>query len=190
MIKNWNRTCYYLCLQFICVCCNQEFYDNQVKKVTPEVVRSANKSNVTLLSLKSAKDKRWICKNCSNYLTKNRIPPMSVTNGFSYPQQDPIFRTSSRISRLLVAPRIAFMKLISKPCGGQKGKVGGLVNVPSHVNELLAKLPRCLNDNHLFHVEFYRHCFRGAPYMKRITAIANAFTMAKIIVSKTSLQTT
>ena len=97
-----------------------------------------------LYNKKSIHDKEWICKTCYNHLIKNRVPPCAAANGMVFPNKPDFFDLNE--CRLL-APRIAFQKLMQAPRGQQMKIHGNVVNVPADVNNTVSVLPRLQSQN-------------------------------------------
>ena len=53
-------------------------------------------------------------KTCHNYLVKNKVPPSAVLNGMQFAMKPDFFDLNESESRLL-APRLAFLKLMQAP---------------------------------------------------------------------------
>ena len=68
----------------------------------------------------------------------------------------PVELNLSPLEERLVSPRIPFMQIHSKPCGGQLSIVGNVVNVPANVNQTVHCLPRTLNDSETIQIKLKR----------------------------------
>lgn len=71
-------------------------------------------------------------KHAISILVKNKIPSCAVVNGMVFPQKTAFFDLNELECRLL-APRIAFQKLMQAPRGRQLKIHGNIVNVPTDV---------------------------------------------------------
>ena len=96
-----------------------------------------------LLSKTSVDDIEWISQACFRYLKKNRIPPYAAKIGMSFPLKPDFFDLNELECRLL-APRMAFQKLMQTPRGNQLKVKGNVVNVPAVVNNTVNVL-MCYN---------------------------------------------
>ena len=96
---------------------------------------------INLLSKTSVDDIEWICQSCNNHLKKNKIPPCATKNGMSFTVKPDFFYLNELECRLL-APRLAFQKLMQAPRGNQLKRKGNIVNVPADVNNTVNVLPR------------------------------------------------
>ena len=90
---------------------------------------------------KSVENIEWVCKTCNNYLIKTRVPPCAVANGMPFSEKTDFFDLNELECRLL-APRIAFQKLMQAPRGRQLKIHGNIVNVPADVTSTVTMLPR------------------------------------------------
>ena len=70
---------------------------------------------------------------CNNHLMRNKFPPCAIANGMGFPMK-PECR--------LLAPRIAFQKLMQAPQGRQLKIHGNIVNVPADVTHTVTMLPQ------------------------------------------------
>jgi len=74
-------------------------------------------------------------------LIKSKIPPCAVANGMVFPDKPDFFDLNELECRLL-APRIAFQKLMQARRGKQLKILGNIVNVPADVSHTVSMLPR------------------------------------------------
>ena len=68
---------------------------------------------------KSVNNQEWLCKTCCSYLVKNKVPPVALLNGMQFPVKPEFFYLNELECRLL-APRLAFQKLMQAPRGKKK----------------------------------------------------------------------
>lgn len=78
---------------------------------------------------------------CNNHLMRNKFPPCAIANGMGFPMKPEFFDLNKLECRLL-APRIAFQKLIQAPQGRQLKIHGNIVNVPADVTHTVTMLPQ------------------------------------------------
>jgi hypothetical protein len=71
-----------------------------------------------LLNRKSVNNVEWLCKTCNKHLKNNKAPPCAAINGLQFPQKPSFFYLNELECRLL-APRLAFQKLMQAPRGRQ-----------------------------------------------------------------------
>ena len=126
-------------LLYICFCCDQLWYKHSVVKAERLRVSNPNAGKY-LLSKKSVNDIEWICQSCDKNLKKNKIPPCAAMNGMTFPVKPDFFDLNKLECRLL-APRLAFQKLMQAPRGNQLKIKGNVVNVPADVNNTVNVLP-------------------------------------------------
>ena len=120
--------------EYICSCCNQLWYKHSV--ITAEKFRLSNSTaGKYLLSKTSVDGIEWICQSCYKYLKKDKIPPCAAKNGMSFPAKPDFFDLNKLECRML-APRLAFEKLLQAPRGNQFKIKRNVVNVPAEVNNV------------------------------------------------------
>ena len=140
--------------EYICSSCNQLWYKHSV--ITAEKLRLSNSTEGKyLLSKASVYGIEWICQSCYNYLKKDSIPPCAAKNGMSFPVKPDFFDLNELACRLL-APRLAFQKLLQAPRGNQFKIKGNVVNVPADVNNTVNMLPRLPQESGTIKVQLKR----------------------------------
>ena len=103
----------------------------------------------------SVDNKEWLCKTCTLHLKKNKIPPCAISNGMKFPDKPHFFYLNELECRLL-APRVAFQKIMQAPRGKQLKINGNVVNVPADVNSTVNMLPRLPDDTGTIKVQLKR----------------------------------
>ena len=78
---------------------------------------------------------------CERYLKKSKVPPCAVKNGMTFPPKPPFWDLNELECRLL-APRLAFQKIMQAPRGKQFKITGNVVNVAADVTTSISLLPR------------------------------------------------
>ena len=101
---------------YVCSCCDQLWYKHSVHSAAKLHERNPNMVKY-LLNKTSVDNIEWVCRSCSTYLSKNKVPPRAIVNGMQFPPK-PAFFYLNELVRLL-APRLAFQKLMQAPRGGQ-----------------------------------------------------------------------
>ena len=97
-------------------------------------LRERNPDTVKYLLNKTSVDNiELVCRSCTTYLSKNKVPPCAIVNGMQFPPKPAFFDLNELECRLL-APRLAFQKLMQAPRGGQLKINGNIVNVPADAN--------------------------------------------------------
>ena len=139
---------------YICSCCDQLWYKHSV--LTTENLRVSNPSTGQyLLNKKSVDNIEWICLSCHKHLKKNKIPPSAAKNGMFFPVKPDFFDLNELECRLL-APRLAFQKLLQAPRGNQLKIKGNVVNVPADVNSTVNMLPRLPQESGTIKIQLKR----------------------------------
>ncbi len=93
-------------------------------------------------SLRVTDDLAMCCMTCYRDIKNNRVPRLSVLNGFSFPVIPEALRYLTELEERLVSPRIPFMRICSLGVDGQFGLKGNVVNVPIDVETNVKILPR------------------------------------------------
>ena len=139
---------------YICSCCDQLWYKHSV--VNACKLRESQLDSANYLCNKiSLDDKDWICRTCNNYLMKNKLPPYAIANGMGFPMKPEFFDLNELECRLL-APRIAFQKLMQVPRGRQLKIHGNIVNVPADFAHTVTMLPRLHSETATIKVNLKR----------------------------------
>ena len=109
----------------ICTCCDQLWCKHSVKHVNK--LRKSNPDiEKYVCNIISADNME--CKTCNSYLVKNKIPPYAAFNGMKFPVK-PAFFDLNELECRLIAPRIAFQKLMQAPRGKRLKIHVNVVNV-------------------------------------------------------------
>ena len=125
---------------YICTCCDQLWYKHSVlpaatlKKTNPAIGKK-------ILHKTSVDNIEWLCRLCHNYLVKNKVPPCAAINGMQFTVKPTFFDLNELECRLL-APRLAFQKLMQAPRGRQLKINGNIVNVSADISNTISMLPR------------------------------------------------
>ena len=126
--------------QYICTCCDQLWYKHSV--LNANKLRKSNcYIHKYLCNMKSVDNNEWVCRTRYSHLIKNKIPPCAIANGMKFPDRPDFFDLNELECRLL-APRIAFQKLMQAPRGRQFKMHGNIVSVPADVRNTVTMLPR------------------------------------------------
>ena len=138
---------------YICTC-DQLWYKHSV--CLAERTRLSNPEMVKhLQDTISVDNKEWLCKSCNVHLKKNKVPPCALTNGLQFPVKPDFFDLNELECRLL-APRLAFQKIMQAPRGKQFKINGNVVNVPADVNSTVNMLPRLPHETGTIKVQLKR----------------------------------
>ena len=139
---------------YICSCCDQLWYKHSVRSA--DTLRHVNPDiDKYLLNKKSVNNVEWLCNSCHKYLAKNKVPPCAALNGMQFPTKPAIFDLNELECRLL-APRLAFQKLMQAPRGKQFKISGNIVNVPADITNSISMLPRLPDETGTIKVNLKR----------------------------------
>ena len=86
---------------------------------------------------------------------KHKVPPCAAINGMQFPAK-PIFFDLNELECRLLAPRLAFRKLMQAPRGKQLKINGNIVNVPADVANTVSMLPRLPDETGTIKVNLKR----------------------------------
>ena len=137
-----------------CICCEGTYFRDGVKKADMEKMTN-NKMfeqavDVCGVGSKSefyVKNSYWICKGCSDSITRGVLPKRSAKNALQIFQCH--LPTLTEVENVLLAPRINFIKMIKLPVSRMSGIRDRIVNVPiktSTINQTVKSLPRTLDE--------------------------------------------
>lgn len=89
-----------------------------------------------------------VCSSCRDSLVAEKVPPMSVSYGYTYPPKPDHLPPLNPVEERLIAPRQPFMSIRRLTHGsGQYGIKGQVVNVPINVPNTVQCLPRNVPDD-------------------------------------------
>ena len=75
---------------YVCSCCDQLWYKHSVHSAAK--LRERNPNIVKYLLNKTSVDNmEWVCRSCSTYLSKNKVPPCAIVNGIQFPPKPAFF---------------------------------------------------------------------------------------------------
>ena len=139
---------------YICSCCDQLWYKHSVSSAD-KVTQSNPTAERYLHQRKSVNNQEWLCKTCRNYLLKNKVPPVALLNGMKFPVKPEFFDLNELECRLL-APRLAFQKLMQAPRGRQFKLHENVVNVLAEVSDTVNMFPRLPSETGTIKVNLKR----------------------------------
>ena len=108
-----------------------------------------------LQNIVSVDNTEWLCRSCNENLRKGKVPPCAVVNGMQFPQKPELWGLNELECRL-VAPRLAFQKIMQAPRGKQFKITGNVVNVPADVATTISMLPRLPQETGTIKVQLKR----------------------------------
>lgn len=171
---------------YICTCCDQLWYKHSVlhadklKQSNPDVEKNlGNKLSVD--------DIEWVCTLCYKHLNKNRVLPCAVANGMLFPHKPTFFDLNELECRLL-APRIAFQKLMQAPRGKRLKIHGNVVNVPADVVNIVSILPRLPSQTGTIKVNLKRKLQYKSSAMSLNVRLHNVVQPAHCLTSKVTFR--
>ena len=139
---------------YICTCCDQLWYKHSVtpaatlKKTIPDIKKKR-------LNKTSVDNVEWLCQSCHKYLKNNKVPPCAAINGMQFPAK-PLFFYLNELECRLLAPRLAFQKLMQAPRGKQFKINGNIVNVPADITNTVRMLLRLPDETGTIKVNLKR----------------------------------
>ncbi|KAG5864679.1 hypothetical protein JTB14_001610 [Gonioctena quinquepunctata] len=109
-----------------------------------------------------------VCSTCFMQIKKQKIPPLSVHNGFKYPPIPECLKDFplDLVSERLISPRIPFMQIRRlRHVHGQYEIYGQVINVQIEVNTMVQLLPRQVDDDHAITVHIERKKIHKSSYV-------------------------
>ncbi|MDD9361358.1 MAG: hypothetical protein PV344_00265, partial [Anaplasma sp.] len=115
-----------------------------------------------------------ICSSCKDSLVAGKVPPMSVSYGYTYPPKPDHLPPLNPVEERLIAPRLPFMSIRRLTHGnGQYGIKGQVVNVPINVPTTVQCLPRNIPDDVAIDVHLKRRLVCKPSYKKGLVKKRN-----------------
>lgn len=148
--------------QYACTACHQTFYQHSVYLATKSYYQQKHVKEDILdkcfTGVTSVMDSEWICKTCHKYVLMSKIPPMSVSNGFLFPDIPDIIQKHkpTQTEERCCSLRIPFMQIKQLGFGKQCGIYGNTVNVPMNPSDVIQALPRRMDDTAIIQLHFMR----------------------------------
>jgi hypothetical protein len=137
---------------YICSCSDQLWYKHSV--CPAERLRLCNPNSTKhLQGIKSVDNIE--CLTCDKHLKKDKVPPSAISNGLKFPEK-PDFFDLNELECRLIAPRLAFQKIMQAPRGRQLKITGNVVNVPADICNTVNMLPRLPQDTGTIKVQLKR----------------------------------
>ena len=139
---------------YVCTCCDQLWYRHSV--ISASTIKESNPDiEAKLLNKKSVNNIEWLCKTCNKHLKANKVPACAAINGMQFPLK-PSFFYLNELECRLVAPRLAFQKIMQAPRGKQLKINGNSVNVPADVGNTVSMLSRLPSETNTIKVNLKR----------------------------------
>lgn len=150
-------------LGHICDVCDRVWFKRDLSKAGPTCYNILRDEfpNEDVINFK-------LCGTCKQSIYQNkRIPHLSRSNGFAYPDFPADLPTLDCITERLISPRLPFMQIRRlRYEHGSKSIIGQVVNVPVDVNNMVSQLPRHLDDDYAFNVNIQRMLIHKSSYLK------------------------
>ena len=140
---------------FICTCCHQKLFENQVKEFTADLIVEIDAKNPDIrgeciheeVKVDLGKDEpyTYICMSCLKYLKNGKLPKMCANNGLEVDKLEDQDLKLTELENNLIARNIIFQKLHKLPKSRWSGTHDRLVNVPVGPQDVLntiESLPR------------------------------------------------
>ena len=139
---------------YICSCCDQLWYKHSV--CPAERLRLSNSNSTEhLQGIKSVDNIEWLCLTCDKDFKKDKVPPSAISNVLTFPEKPDFFYLNELECRL-IAPRLAFQKIMQASSGRQLKITGNVVNVPADICNTVNKLPRLPQDTGTIKVQLIK----------------------------------
>lgn len=139
---------------YICSCCDQLWYRRSV--TTAEKLRLSNPiAGQYLLNKRSIDNPEWICSCCYEHLKKVKYHHVQLKMECCFQWNQNFFDLNELECRLL-APRLAFQKILQAPRGNQLKIKGNVVNVPADVSNTVNNLPRLPQESGTIKIQLKR----------------------------------
>ena len=149
---------------YICIVCHQTWFRHSVSNVDNLKLVKEEIKKQAYTDIKSFDDHQWICNTCKNNLLDDKIPTISVVNGFKYPDKPECLHLNVLEERA-VSPRTPFMVLNQLPSGRQYQLRGSWVMVVCDIVPLVHSLPRFFNDHETMPLKMKRKMLYKTNYL-------------------------
>ena len=106
-----------------------------------------------------------ICKTCERSLDRNKMPTISTSNGFEYPNKPDFLPPLNPVSSRLISPRLPFMSIRRLRRDGAYSILGQVINMPVDVDNMVNQLPRQLDDDYCINVNIKRQLIHKSSYL-------------------------
>lgn len=147
---------------FVCNVCDRLWYKNDLSRISSKCYALIQKE----FPLQCVKN-MMACSTCKSSIDKHKIPQLSSSNGFKYPEYPNHLPDLGVIAERLVSPRLPFMQI--RRLRYQQGTykiIGQVINVPVDVNNMVNMLPRALDDDFTINVNIKRHLLHKSSYIE------------------------
>lgn len=107
-----------------------------------------------------------VCKTCKQSLSKGKVPYLSTSNGYKYPDRRLDLPPLDPIAERLISPRLPFMQIrrLYQDTGTYK-ILGQVINIPVEVDNMVKMLPRQLDDDYAINLNIKKHILHKSTYL-------------------------
>jgi hypothetical protein len=165
----------------ICCSCGGLFYVKSIKVFDINNIRHNTSINTALTSQQRTASTPVLCTTCHTAISKNKIPKLSLSNGFEFPVIPEALCGLSQLEERLVAARLPFMQLKCLGSGRQHGLQGNIINVPNDLDTCLAAIPRTFDDTKTVKVMLMRQMKGKSPVWHEVVRPARVLEAARYL---------
>lgn len=158
-VNHFNKVFYSNPFGFACDVCDRLWFKSDLKRV------KESHFNILQQAFGDLCHSFMLCASCKRSLDRNRMPSISTTNGFKYPEISPELPTLDQISARLISPRLPFMAIRRLLRDGAYGIIGQVIDIPVEVDNMVRQLPRHLDDDYAFNVSIKRKLIHRSSYL-------------------------
>ena len=154
---------------YICCVCNQtNFVDNVSKVQNIRQYKNSQLLEECNVHYKSLDGLEYICTACRTYISKGKVPKLSIKNGCGFcvkPEELYLYPLEERY----ISPVMAFMLIHQLSSGGQYKIKGSICHIPIEINQIINTLPREFHENETIAVKLKRRlCYKNSVFHENI----------------------
>ncbi|KAG0436708.1 hypothetical protein HPB47_017800, partial [Ixodes persulcatus] len=152
-----------------CGVCDRLWFSNSLVTISSIKNDQARANAIAVLQREfpASSGEYKICYSCKDSLVAGKVPPMSVSYGYTYPPKPDHLPLLNLVEERLIAPRLPFMSIRRLTHGnGQYGIKGQVVNVPINVPTTVQCLPRNIPDDVAIDVHLKRRLVCKPSYKR------------------------
>lgn len=159
-----------------CGVCDRLWFSNSLVTISSIKNDQARANAIAVLQREfpASSGEYKICYSCKDSLVAGKVPPMSVSYGYTYPPKPDHLPPLNLVEERLIAPRLPFMSIRRLTHGnGQYGIKGQVVNVPINVPTTVQCLPRNIPDDVAIDVHLKRRLVCKPSYKRGLVKKRN-----------------
>ncbi|CAF4915376.1 unnamed protein product, partial [Rotaria sp. Silwood1] len=153
---------------YVCLSCGLALFRNQVmpfveqKYIKESMSYEIKKRIQSYFNYSLLRERKWICKSCSDKIKKRQMPSRAVVNKLKVCDVPSELKKLNNLEKHLIALRLPFMKIVNLTSGklssrlSQKGTKGPLHCVPSDVQDTVTILPRPVDKSMMVRLQLKR----------------------------------